>query len=141
MAQVTIDGRTLTIPDEIARDDARLKEALEPYYPEVRNATVQRSDEDGHLKVTFIKRAGPKGSLIDALVALPETVHPALLLVWQLQERERQGATPFLELLQRHAEIEAAVAAAETDVTLADETLKALNTATPSAAPSTPLGF
>jgi|SRR6185437_10818455 len=136
MAQVTIDGRTLTLPDDIAGDDARLREALEPYYPEARNATIQRTEQEGQMRVTLIKRAGPKGGLIAHLVHLPETIHPALLLVWELQQQERTRGLSVLELLARHAEIEQATRAGEADTALATATRNALISAAPAPAPT-----
>lgn len=149
MAQIIIDGRSITLPDEIAQEESRLREALEPFYPEVRNATIQRStNAAGELRVTLIKRAGPKGAeanhpprLVEALAALPETIHPAMRLAWELQLLERRGALSISELLARHAEIEEALASAVADATLYRSSCTALRAAPPVAAPAIPLGF
>jgi len=59
----TINGASVGITDEIAKDDDLLKAALAPTWPDVRTATFRREGgTDGkELVVTVTKRAGTKG--------------------------------------------------------------------------------
>jgi len=68
MAKIKIEGQTINgasvgITDEIAKDDDLLKAALAPTWPDVRTATFRREGgTDGkELVVTVQKKAGTKG--------------------------------------------------------------------------------
>jgi len=142
MATIHIDGRTLPIADAIAADDARLKAALEPFYPEIRNALLHREEQDGVMTVTVTKRAGPKGNTVAArLRDLPETIHPTLALCWSLQEQERHGSLTLLEMLRQYDTIEAAIADGQADLDLAHTTCQVLIATAPMALCICPQGF
>lgn len=116
MAQIILagDGLIIETPDEIAKSDELLKRALAPHYPDLANAQITRETQDGVLKVTVSKRAGPKGNgrdasssgdlpitgesaegnanpVLAALDAAPPYLNPALALAWQLARREVAG--------------------------------------------------
>jgi hypothetical protein len=55
---VHIDGQTIQLPEEVAKDDELIRKALAPFYPGAATATIERSSG----KITVIKRAGPKGA-------------------------------------------------------------------------------
>jgi hypothetical protein len=84
LIKISADGAEFEITDDVARDDRHLSEALAPFYPELANAEINRSEEDGKLIVTVTKRAGTKGAgvsdVIIALRAAPEEINPALVL-------------------------------------------------------------
>ena len=63
MAKIKLpDNQELELPDEIAKDDEQLRNALAPYAPDVRNAKLTRSTKDGVMIVTVVKQAGTLGS-------------------------------------------------------------------------------
>jgi hypothetical protein len=71
LIKISTDGTEFELKDDIARDDQRLREALTPFYPEMANAEITRSEQDGKLIVTMAKRAGTKGfSRTDVLTVL-----------------------------------------------------------------------
>lgn len=61
--KVTIEGQTLELPAEIASDDAKLKAALQPFFPGAANAKFMRSEADGVETVNVVKQAGTKGRI------------------------------------------------------------------------------
>lgn len=65
MDKIKIEGQELEMPENIARDDAALKDALAPYFPGAANAKFMRSEEkDGVITVTVVKQAGTKGAKV-----------------------------------------------------------------------------
>jgi len=52
LIKISTDGTEFEVKDDIARDDQRLREALTPFYPEMANAEITRSEQDGKLIVT-----------------------------------------------------------------------------------------
>lgn len=80
MAKVILsaEGQTLDLPDEIAGDDTKLRQALVTYYPQLATAKIERITSEAGLQVTVSKQAGPKGArpkkptpatFVDALIA------------------------------------------------------------------------
>ncbi len=126
------NGQTFTLPDEIAGDDERLRNALKPFYPEMANAEIRRETKDDGLIVTVVKRAGPKGAgILPALLAAPEHLNPALDLAWQLEHREIAASLELTELLALQPAIEQAIAAGEAEVKQIEITLRILKKALP----------
>jgi len=63
MANIKLpDGQNLDMPDEIAKDDEMLRNALAPYVPDIRNAKLNRSTSAGVMTVNVVKQAGTKGA-------------------------------------------------------------------------------
>src|SRR6059058_6119836 len=91
MATITLNGQTFDLDDSIAGDEARLKDALAPYAPDIHTAQITRTQQGDKLLVTITKRAGTKGSAstpLTALAAAPVWINPALTLAWDLKRRE-----------------------------------------------------
>ncbi len=89
MIQVSIDGQNFPLPDEIGGKDDLLRTALAPFVPWIVNAQIQRQEEGGNTLVTVIKRAdtkGTAGSVLQALVAAPQQMNPAIELWTRLQQ-------------------------------------------------------
>jgi len=63
MATIKIEGQTLPMDDELARDDELLRTALTATWPDAKNAKFERSGgKDGkELVVVVTKKAGTKG--------------------------------------------------------------------------------
>jgi hypothetical protein len=136
------NGQTLTLPDDIAGDDERLRNALKPFYPELANAEIRRETKDDTLTVTVVKRAGPKGAgILPALLAAPEELNPALALAWQLEHREITAGLELTELVALQPAIEQAIEAGEAEVKQIDITLRILKRALPVTGSGTPHGL
>lgn len=58
---IVIDGQTMTLPPGIEKDED-IRRALEPYFPEVKTALLQRKEEGDVVTVTIVKKAGSKGA-------------------------------------------------------------------------------
>jgi len=97
MITIAIEGTQFPLPDEIAAQDDLLKAALAPFVPWIVNAQIERKEKDGAMVVNVVKRADWKGytlsevegnsAVIDALIASPDEVNPAVVLWQQLQQR------------------------------------------------------
>ena len=86
---ITIEGTQFPLPDEIAAQDDLLKAALAPFVPWIVNAQIERKEKDGAMVMNVVKRADWKGNtaVIDALIASPDEMNPAVALWQQLQQR------------------------------------------------------
>jgi hypothetical protein len=61
MAKIKLpDGQEFEYPDEIAKDDTALKDALALIAPDVRNAKLTRTTVGGVMTVSVVKTAGTK---------------------------------------------------------------------------------
>ena len=60
-AIVKIEGQEFPIPVEIAEKDERLKAALSPHYPSIKNAQISRETRAGQMIVSIVKKAEHKG--------------------------------------------------------------------------------
>jgi hypothetical protein len=111
--QVLVEGQIIPVPEEIGSNDDAVKQALSPFYPEVANAGITRSEKDGVITVTVIKKAGSKGlDPLDHLIACEGGKNPAVALFEEIQEQQGRTVGPF-ELLAMDAKIEAAIAEGE----------------------------
>lgn len=145
LIKISTDGVEFEIADDVARDDRHLREALAPFYPELANAEINRSEEDGKLIVTVTKRAGTKGAgASDVLVALhaaPEEINPAVVLQRRLTRIEEQGRLDLRKILRLQPEIRRAVEEGERQIKEYSASLKLLREGKPVAGKSTPPGF
>ncbi|MCI0392143.1 MAG: hypothetical protein MOB07_25715 [Acidobacteria bacterium] len=145
LIKISSDGAEFEIADDVARDDRHLREALAPFYPELANAEINRSEEDGKLIVMVTKRAGTKGAGISdvllALVAAPEEINPALVLQRKLMRIEEQGKLDLRKILRLQPEIRRAVDEGMKQIKEHSASLKLLREGTPVAGRSIPSGF
>lgn len=122
LVKLSADGQELSLPDSIANDDAQLKAALTPFYPEMANATIRRETLGGEIIVTMTKQAGTKGAertgagagagelrpvglyLEDA----PQELNPALRVAWRIQYMQALDRLELEDLIELQPKIEAA---------------------------------
>ena len=138
MATITLNGQTFELDDSIAGDDARLKDALAPYAPDIHTAQITRTQQGDKLLVTITKRAGTKGSLptpLTALQAAPAWINPALTLAWELKHRETTQPLDLAAWVDLYPQIDAACRAGETAVRDVTTTLARLRASRPVPAP------
>ena len=59
---VVIEGQKIPMPEEIGKDDGKIKAALAPYFPGAANSKIMRGDPvEDTVEITVIKVAGNKG--------------------------------------------------------------------------------
>lgn len=136
------DNQSFALDDSIAGDDQMLRAALAAAYPDVANATFERSGgKDGkELVVKVVKKAGTKGvhAAIADLLAAPEYVNPAVAMQREILE---MGNVSHLDMLGLKSKIEAAVEKGASDLRYAEEVEKGLVAAPAIASNSIPRGF
>jgi len=141
MITLTIEGTQFPLPDEIAAQDDLLKAALAPFVPWIVNAQIERKEKDGAMVVNVVKRADWKGSLavINALIASPDEMNPAVALWQQLQARTDLN-DPAL-VLAFEPTIHQAIEHGEHDIAAVHQALARLVECAPAPAARIPLGF
>jgi len=138
---ITIDGQQFPLPDEIAANDDLLKAALAPFVPWIVNAQIERKEKDGAMVVNVVKRADWKGkaTVINALIASPDEMNPAVALWQQLQARTDLN-DPAL-VLAFEPTIHQAIEQGEQDIAAVHQALARLVECAPAPATRIPLGF
>lgn len=136
------DGQTFPLDDEIARDDAMLRQALAPFYSDLANAEITRDTVNEQMIVKVSRRAGPKGAgLLATLKAAPETINPAVIMQHRLMALEQSGQLSVEHLLLLQDEITRAAAAGELRLKEVEQTLKSLRACQSRPGRTLPLGF
>lgn len=143
MAKIKLpaDGQEFELDDEIAKDDATLRKALTPVYPDAATATFQRSQKDNVLTVTVIKKAGTKGGVIESLLKAPGYTNEVYAMKQKLAEMDSQSALTFDRIKEMEDEIEKALTSGEEASDQVAASMQVLVSAEPQASLSTPIGF
>jgi hypothetical protein len=145
---VVVEGseRRITLPDEIAANDAAVIEALRPFYPEVGEAEITReTDAEQNTIVKVVPQGKTKGYTgrpvsiaLTALARAPRHVNRAVELCLALEA----GGEPTAEqLLASAPAIEQAIREAYDDLRSVEEAFHRLSGAPGVPAESVPLGF
>lgn len=58
---VSIEGQTIQLPEAIATDDAKVRQALAPYFPGAAESLITRKTEGETTTISVVKKAGSKG--------------------------------------------------------------------------------
>lgn len=147
-AKIRFEGQELSIAEEVASDDAKLRAALVTVYPSISTAEIHRTREDGTLVVTAVKRAGSKGAddsaqarVLAALAAAPQYVNPAVELAHRLRLREHAGGLDVVTLLGEREALTDARRRGQEDIEAVRSALSGLKSARPVPARSAPIGF
>lgn len=84
-ATVRFEGQEFLLSNDIANDDAKLRNALQPVFQEAATAEIHRTTEDGRSVVFLTRKAGTKGAgartqerVLEALATAPESMNPAI---------------------------------------------------------------
>lgn len=141
MALIKLEGREITIEDEIAKDDELLRAALQPSWPDAKTATFTRSEKDGKLTVMVAKKAGTKGALVDRLLAAPNAINPAVAMSQRIQELQASGKLTPEVISEMLPKIEAAADQGERDLEGAIHATRDLAGAPAIGSESIPVGF
>ncbi len=142
-ALIRLEGQLIPVEDAIAADDELIKKALLPFYPEVGNALISRTQEDGQTVVSVLKRAGTKGvTPFEVLIAAPESVNPAIALAWELKRLEAKGELedPAV-LLQYSKQIDQAIEQGKNEASDVAHSRAKLQTACPKTSTAVVVGF
>lgn len=137
------DGQSFQLDDEIAKDDATLRDALKAAYPDAGTATFTREGgKDGKaLVVRVTKKAGTKGSVVADLLVAPATINPAVAMQRRLEALERAGGLDHLKMLSLKGEIEQAVREGSDDVGAVNGARAFLRDAPAESDTRVPMGF
>jgi hypothetical protein len=150
MITINIDGQIFPVPETIAEKDELLKAALAPFVPWIANATIDRKEKDGAMVVSVIKRADWKGytlsedkgngsPVVDALIACPDGMNPAVALWMELLgQLDTQDPGTILAL---EPAITAAIEEGDKEIASVHQALTRLVECAPVPASRIPLGF
>lgn len=157
MAVVTIEGKEVTLDDEIVKlGKEAVRAALSVDFPGVENADIVIGSSKGGSSAPAIsvsKRAAPKqapgarplprstGHIVESLLSAPDYVNPAIALAALCQQAELRGDTEFFDRAARRGDVERAVAEGEREARAVHKALAALGHAKPTSSKIVPLGF
>ena len=119
-----------------------MKAALAPFVPWIANARINRKEKDGTTIVSVIKRAdwkGNGGAVVNALMASPNEMNPAVAL-WTQMQGQLDTNDPGT-ILALEPTITAAIEAGEEDIAAVHQALTRLVECAPVPASRIPLGF
>ena len=142
MITIDIDGQNFQLPEDIAAKDELLKAALAPFVPWIANAQIERQEKDGTLVVNVVKRADWKGrasAVVDALIASPDEMNPAVALWLQIQDQSDLNDPGVVLALE--PTINQAIEHGEKDIAAVHQSLTRLVECAPVSATRIPLGF
>ncbi len=140
MITIQLDGQSFPIPEFIAAKDELLKAALAPFVPWIANAQIDRKEQDGKPVVSVIKRADWKGNaVVDALIASPDEMNPAVALWMQIQGQLDTNAPETILALEPR--IASALEIGDQEIAAVRQALTRLVGCTPTSARRIPLGF
>ena len=123
MPILKIDGQELELDEAMAASDELLRQGLAPFYPFMQNALIERkTDKDGQLVISVVKRAGTKGAItpLSVLIDAKEEVNQAIALAWILKHQEAAGEIEASHIVQMYGQIEEAIAAGREEESLID---------------------
>ena len=141
MITIEIDGQNFQLPEDIAAKDELLKAALAPFVPWIANAQIERQEKDGTMVVNVVKRAdwkGNAGAVVNALIASPEEMNPAVALWLQLQDQFNLNDPGVVLALE--PTINEAIEQGERDIASVHQALTRLAECAPASATRIPLG-
>jgi hypothetical protein len=164
MAIVKIEGKSITVPDEIAAlGKEAVRNLLSQEFPAIENAQIEIVKEEGAPAViTVTKRATPKGQvaltqallqpetrpmaleqsqLIDALRAAPPYVNPAIALTEDVMRAEMMGDREFFEAAARRGDVERAISESNNEGQAVADALFLIGHALPTTSDEVPVGF
>jgi len=142
MITIQIDGQNFPLPEEIAAQDDLLKAALAPFVPWIANAQIDRKEKDGQALVSIVKRADWKGNtraVVDALIANPNEINPAVAL-WMEMQGQLDANDPGT-ILALEPMISAAIQEGERDIAAVQQAFTRLVECVPGSSHRIPLGF
>jgi len=144
MTTLMIDGQSFDLPSAITAKDELLKAALAPFVPWIANAQIDRKEntESGETTVSIVKRADWKGTdsaIVDALIASPNEMNPAVAL-WMQMEGQLDTNDPGT-ILALEPSITTALEAGDKEIAAVQQALTRLVECSPVPATRIPVGF
>ncbi len=137
-AIILLNGQKFELDESLVATDQHVRDALAPYAPDIQTAQIARSTKDGQVVITITKRPGTKGSgptPLDALIAAPVWINPALALAWQLKHQETLVPLSLITWIEHYPAIEDARNAGSAAVHEVGEALQQLQQSVPIPAP------
>lgn len=143
---IAIEGQQIPIPEEIGKDDAAVKRALAPFFPDAANAMITRTTKDNLTTVTVVKKAGSKGGRstlggpLAMLSEMEQSQNTAVGLYNELQALEKADLTPE-KMLEYDARLQAAIDAGLQEAEQVKRTIERLLRSPAVPARGVPVGF
>ena len=143
---IAIEGQQIPIPEEIGKDDAAVKRALAPFFPDAANAMITRTTKGEVTTVNVVKKAGSKGgrstfgSTLDSLDQCIQHQNPAVELYNELQLLDKAELTPEL-MLEYDASLQGAIDAGLEQAEQVKQTIERLLRSPAVPARGVPFGF
>jgi hypothetical protein len=149
MAVVKIEGKEITLPDDVVKaGDKAIRAVLAANgFPAVENADIQivGGKQGAPAIVNVSPRSTGKGApadhFLEKLAAAPEYVNPAIALAAAVWQAEAQGDTDFVERATRSGEVERAIEAGSREGREVIRALRDLGHVTPCSSKKVPIGF
>ncbi|RJX17506.1 MAG: hypothetical protein C4575_12750 [Desulforudis sp.] len=147
---ILIEGQTIPVSEDIGANDATVKAALTPFYPDAANAMITRVEKDDVVTINVVKRAGTKGLApapaqiaghpgpLAYLDTCPSHKNPAIEMYEQIYT---SPAFSPEELLILDARLQAAIEEGVAQGRMLEAALTRLNDARPQPAPAVIIGF
>jgi len=138
---ITIEGQSIPVPEEIGSDDAKVRAALAPYFPDAANALITRSEKEDKVTVNVVKKAGSKGGeenpILTSLRSADPGQNPAVELYLKIGSEELDP----IHLLEIGADIDRAMEDGKVQGAQLETAVKSLRNAAPTPAPVVMIGF
>lgn len=137
------DKQVVDLPDEVADRDETLKDALEMYVPEIKNAKITRFKQGDQKWARITKQAGTKGlnPVLESLIAADEQLNPAVDLHIRMMEQEQRKKLDVKSLLLLSGAIDKAVDLGEKEAETTKRALRHLKDSRAVASKTVPRGF
>jgi hypothetical protein len=155
MATVRIEGKEITLPDDVVRAGAEAVRAVlaASGFPAVENAHILMPDSPGAPAIVTPRSTG-KGAEVEArevdnnyasflktLASASEYVNPAMALAAEAQRAELDGDTEFIERAARSGVLDRAIFEGAREGEGVMKTLAVLGHCKPAASKTVPVGF
>ena len=148
MALVKIEGKEVTLPDDVVKAGEKAIRAVLAAngFPAIENADIQIVGAKGGAPaiVSVAPRSTGKGSpspFVEALISAPEYINPAIELAAQVWQAEANGDRDFLERAIRSGQVERAVSEGQREGKEVLRALAELGHVTPASSKTVPVGF
>lgn len=145
---ISIEGQTIAVPEEIGSDDEKVRAVLAPYFPGAANSLISRTEKDETVTVSVVKKAGSKGvswnsneAGIGYLSTCPSRQNPAIELYHEIEKAGGIESMDPDELLAFDARIAQAIKDGEAQAEMVKHAQARLDAAVPQPSQAVVTGF
>jgi hypothetical protein len=152
MAVVKVEGKEITLPDDVVKAGIPAIKALLAVngFPAIENAHIEiEGGQNGAPAIVQVTPrstgkgapASPYDIFLQRLVSAPAYVNPAIALAAQMERAERDGDTQFVEQIVKSSRLERAVLEGLDEGKAVRSALATLCRAKPEYSEAVPMGF